>query len=162
MKYSVLLLYPDYLNDDGLETYFAHVEGDSWNDAVKAAQIEAAEANNCAPAEADDFAELITFPGHIEACPLVVVDNGMTYEAAAAAQAGASLPVGELRPDLKQISETANDFLPAEDPESVLADRDALLSAAKDVLARWGNGNMSEAMQELARVVELAEQTEGA
>lgn len=165
MKYSVLLLYPDYLNDDGLETYFAYVEGDSWNDAVKAAQIEAAEANNCAPAEADDFAELITFPGHIEACPLVVVDNGMTYEAAAAAQAGARLPVGELQPDLKQISETANDTAPRDPADLALeiaADRSALIAAAHDVIDLWATSRLAEAVNALREAVELAEQTEGA
>ena len=166
MKYSVLLLYPDYMNDDGTETYFAHVEADDVADAVKAAQIGAADANNCAPETADDFAELITFPGHIEPCPLVEVDKGaMTYEAAAAAQAGARLPGGELRPDLKQISETANDAAPrdpADLAQEIAADRSALIAAAHDVIDLWATSRLAEAVNALREAVELAEQTDHA
>lgn len=185
MKYSVLLLYPDYLNEDGTETYFCHVEGNSIADAVEAAQIEAAEANNCPPAEADDFAELITFPGHIEACPVVEIDKDSTgYETAAAAQAGASLPVEELRPDLARIANTANDFLPAEDPErdsmgnlagngyaprdpadlaqEIAADRQGLIDAGRAVIDAWATGDLAEAVNRLRETIEHAEATEGA
>lgn len=110
----------------------------------------------------------------------------MTYEAAAAAQAGARLPVEELRPDLKQISETANDADPGlsgedarqfcrdvlsvgttpRDPADlaleIAADRSALIAAAHDVIDLWATSRLAEAVNALREAVELAEQTEGA
>jgi len=185
--YTVLLLYPDYMNDNGAETYLAHVEADTVADAIKAAQAQAIAENSMDVDAANDFAEVITFPGHIEACPVVEVDKGpMTYEAAAAAQAGARLPVEELRPDLKQISETANDAGPGlsgedarqfcrdvlsvgttpRDPadlaQEIAADRSALIAAAHDVIDLWTTGRLAEAVNALREAVELAEQTEGA
>ena len=43
--YTVLLLYPDYLNDNGDETYLAHVEAAGPHEAVAAARQEAVEAH---------------------------------------------------------------------------------------------------------------------
>ena len=62
--YSVLLLYPDYANENGNDTYFAHVETANATDAVEAALQEAYEQND--EISADDFALLAVFDGHLE------------------------------------------------------------------------------------------------
>lgn len=62
MKYSVLLLYPDYLADNfGQETYFEHVEQPTIADAIKSAQeFVANEFDNAQP---DDFHPLLVLHG---------------------------------------------------------------------------------------------------
>jgi hypothetical protein len=62
--YSVLLLYPDYANENGNDTYFAHVETADATDAFEAAQQQACEQNNDIPS--DDFALLALFDSHLE------------------------------------------------------------------------------------------------
>ena len=44
--YTVLLLYPDYLNDNGDETYLAHVEAADPREAVTAARLAAADSKH--------------------------------------------------------------------------------------------------------------------
>jgi len=71
-KYSVLLLYPDYIAEEyGKETFYAFVEAESSLAAIKAAQQMAADANevyfeedtegNNDPA---DFSALLCIEGH--------------------------------------------------------------------------------------------------
>jgi hypothetical protein len=66
--YTVLLLYPDYLNDNGDETYLAHVEAADPREAVTAARQQATDANTtergCSLNNPTDMAALIVFPGH--------------------------------------------------------------------------------------------------
>jgi hypothetical protein len=62
--YSVLLLYPDYANENGNDTYLAHVETADATDAFEAAQQQACEQNDDIPS--DDFALLAIFDGHLE------------------------------------------------------------------------------------------------
>jgi len=69
-NYSVLLLYPDYLDDMGIrETYFTHVKSASPDDAVEAAQVNAFLANKKSAHEPEDFAPLAVFRGHLEMEP---------------------------------------------------------------------------------------------
>jgi len=64
MKYSVLLLYPDYMScPHGIETYFSHVEASDPKEAVSLAQEEAGEANQDRGA-AGDFHPLLCVLGH--------------------------------------------------------------------------------------------------
>ena len=61
--YSVLLLYPEYADDTGYETYYAFVEAVDPTEAVTGARREAAEQN----AEIDDptdFHPLLVIEGH--------------------------------------------------------------------------------------------------
>jgi hypothetical protein len=66
--YTVLPLYPDYLNDNGNETYLAHVKTVDPRSAVKAAQQQAVAANTdehgCNLSDPTDMAPLIVFAGH--------------------------------------------------------------------------------------------------
>jgi len=62
--YSVLLLYPDYANDTGTETYYAFVEALDPIEAVAAAQREAVTAQDGVSIESEDFAPLLVTPGH--------------------------------------------------------------------------------------------------
>jgi hypothetical protein len=74
--YSVLLLYPDYLNDSGTETYYAHVEAADEVAAVARAQALAYEAARddvtgepyCEDRE--DFVPLLVTHGHHASLPL--------------------------------------------------------------------------------------------
>ena len=68
--YSVLLLYPDYANDSGYETYYALVEAADPDEAVAAAQREAAAAQEGIEIEPDDFHPLLVTPGHHDSEPL--------------------------------------------------------------------------------------------
>jgi hypothetical protein len=68
--WSVLLLYPDYANDSGTETYFAFVEASDPIDAVARAQRQAAEAQEGIDIEPDDFAPLLVTQGHQHSEPL--------------------------------------------------------------------------------------------
>lgn len=62
--YSVLLLYPDYANDSGTETYYAFVQATDPIKAVHVAQREAVAGNDCIESESDDFVPLLVTPGH--------------------------------------------------------------------------------------------------
>ena len=68
--YSVLLLYPDYANDSGYETYYALVEAADPDEAVAAAQREAVAAQEGIEIEPDDFIPLLVTPGHHDSEPL--------------------------------------------------------------------------------------------
>ncbi len=62
--YSVLLLYPDYVDDTGYETYYAFVEASDAIDAVALAQRKASAAQDGMDIEPDDFHPLLVTPGH--------------------------------------------------------------------------------------------------
>jgi len=65
MKYTVLLLYPDYMTEDyGQETYLAWVDASDPNDAVKKAQARVAYENDATDSR-DDFFVLLVAEGHI-------------------------------------------------------------------------------------------------
>jgi hypothetical protein len=68
--YSVLLLYPDYANDNGYETYYAFVEAPDPIAAVAVAQRQAVEAQEGIEIEPDDFVPLLMTEGHHEGQPL--------------------------------------------------------------------------------------------
>jgi hypothetical protein len=68
--YSVLLLYPDYANDGGIETYYALVEASDQIEAVAQAQRQAAMAQEGVEIEPDDFAPLLVTEGHHYSEPL--------------------------------------------------------------------------------------------
>ncbi len=66
-KYSVLLLYPDYIAENyGEETYLAHVFGINPSTAVVHARIECAESNEIIEDvyDLEDFKVLAMFKGH--------------------------------------------------------------------------------------------------
>jgi hypothetical protein len=65
--YSVLLLYPDYANGSGTETYYAFVEAADPIDAVAVAQRQASGEDEHAP---DDYAPLLVIEGHHYGQPL--------------------------------------------------------------------------------------------
>jgi hypothetical protein len=62
--YSVLLLYPDYANDSGTETYYAFVEAPDELEAVAVAQRQAVAAQDGVEIAPDDFAPLLVTQGH--------------------------------------------------------------------------------------------------
>ena len=68
--YSVLLLYPDYANDSGTETYFGFVQATDPIDAVARAQRQAVAAQEGVEMEPDDFAPLLVTQGHQYSEPL--------------------------------------------------------------------------------------------
>ena len=68
--YSVLLLYPDYANDSGTETFYALVEATDPIEAVAMTQREAVAANDCIESDPEDFAPLLVTPGHHDSEPL--------------------------------------------------------------------------------------------
>jgi hypothetical protein len=68
--YSVLLLYPDHINCDGTETYYAWVDASDPIQAVAQAQREAVAANDCVENEQQDFAPLLVTEGHHHGQPL--------------------------------------------------------------------------------------------
>jgi hypothetical protein len=68
--YSVLLLYPDFANDSGTETYYAFVEASDAIEAVATAQQEAATAQESMDGDPEDFAVLLVTPGHHYSEPL--------------------------------------------------------------------------------------------
>lgn len=64
MKYTVLLLRPDYVASDfGQDTYLAHVEAGSVAEAQVLAQLEAAEADR--EEEPTDYYTLFVAAGHL-------------------------------------------------------------------------------------------------
>ena len=68
--YSVLLLYPDYANDSGTETYYAFVEALDPIEAVALAQREAVTSQEGMDGDPEDFAALLVTPGHHYSEPL--------------------------------------------------------------------------------------------
>ena len=68
--YSVLLLYPDYLDDTGSETYYAFVEATDPIEAVVVAQRQAAAAQTVEIDDPSDFATLLVTEGHHTSQPL--------------------------------------------------------------------------------------------
>jgi len=64
-KYSVLLLYPDYLSDDN-ETFLAHVEGETIDEAVNQARAEALASNPGDDVDPVDFKLIFAAAGHID------------------------------------------------------------------------------------------------
>ena len=69
-SYSVLLLYPDYANNTGNETYYALVEAVGPNEAVAVARRQAVAAQDGIEIEPDDFIPLLVTPGHHHSEPL--------------------------------------------------------------------------------------------
>lgn len=68
--FSVLLLYPDYANDGGSETYYAFVEATDPIEAIALAQRQAAAAQDGIEIEPNDFAPLLLTLGHHVGQPL--------------------------------------------------------------------------------------------
>jgi hypothetical protein len=68
--YSVLLHYPDYLDDTGYETYYAFVESSDPIDAVAAAQHQAVADQAVDIDDPTDFAPLLVTEGHHASEPL--------------------------------------------------------------------------------------------
>jgi hypothetical protein len=68
--YSVLLLYPDYANDDGTETYYALVEAPHPTAAVTLAKRQAVAAQKHVVFPPDDFTTLLVIQGHHHSEPL--------------------------------------------------------------------------------------------
>lgn len=68
--YSVLLLYPDYANDSGYETFYAFVTACDPLDAVAVARRQAVAVNDCVEIEPDDFHPLLVTEGHHVGEPL--------------------------------------------------------------------------------------------
>ena len=66
--FTVVLLYPDYMNDSGTETYICDVEAPDRERAITLAQEKASQAQGDDPPEPDDFAPLAVFlgPTHLE------------------------------------------------------------------------------------------------
>ena len=62
-RYSVLLLYPDWANDSGTETYYAFVEAPDPNAAVAEAQRQAVTTNEWTDVDPADFAPLLVTEG---------------------------------------------------------------------------------------------------
>jgi hypothetical protein len=68
--WSVLLLYPDYANDSGTETFYAFVEATDPLDAITLAQRQAADSQEGIDIEPDDFAPLLVTQEHQYGEPL--------------------------------------------------------------------------------------------
>lgn len=68
--YSVLLLYPDYANDTGHESFYAFVEACDPLDAVAKAQRQAAQAQEGIEIEPGDFTPMLVIEGHHVSEPL--------------------------------------------------------------------------------------------
>lgn len=68
LKFSVLLLYPDYLAETyGDETYFTHVKAPTVEAAIKKARAEATRANKGYVEDPADFGCLLVIEGHHKA-----------------------------------------------------------------------------------------------
>lgn len=63
-KYSVLLLYPDYMNNSGHETYYDLLKANTPENAIEQAQRNAAQANGMDNEQYEDFAALLVIRGH--------------------------------------------------------------------------------------------------
>jgi hypothetical protein len=68
--YSVLLLYPEYANDTGYETYYAFVEAPGPAEAVAAARRKALAAQDGVVFPPDDFLPLLVTAGYNYGEPL--------------------------------------------------------------------------------------------
>jgi hypothetical protein len=68
--FSVLLLYPDFVNDYGTETYYAFVEATDQIDAVAVAQRQAVAAQCIEIDDPTDFVPLLVTEGHHASRPL--------------------------------------------------------------------------------------------
>lgn len=68
--YSVLLHYPDYLDDTGYETFYAFVTAADSMEAVAVAQRQAAAAQSIEIDDPDDFQPLLVVEGHHNGQPL--------------------------------------------------------------------------------------------
>jgi hypothetical protein len=73
MKYTVLLLRPDYMASQSDDTYLAHVEAETVEDAAVRAQIEAHESDNVDNGDGEevtgsslDYAVLFITTGHLD------------------------------------------------------------------------------------------------
>jgi hypothetical protein len=66
-RYSVLLLYPDYANDTGIETFYGWTAAATPVQAVAQVQKEATAANGNEIYDPADFAPLLVMEGHVEA-----------------------------------------------------------------------------------------------
>lgn len=64
-KYTVILAYPDYMARDWCETFTSWEDTCSVEAAILSARLAALEANDMEPDEADDFAVLAVFRGHL-------------------------------------------------------------------------------------------------
>jgi hypothetical protein len=69
-SYSVLLLYPDHVNDSGRETCYAFVEAADPIEAVATAQRQAVAAHEGIDFEPEDFQPLLVTEGHHYSEPL--------------------------------------------------------------------------------------------
>ncbi|WP_422927476.1 hypothetical protein [Singulisphaera sp. PoT] len=63
-SYSVLLLYPDYANETGADTYYAFVEAPGPVEAIALARRDAAAAKDGERIEPEDLAVLLVTQGH--------------------------------------------------------------------------------------------------
>jgi hypothetical protein len=68
--YSVLLLYPDYANDSGTETFYGFVQATDAIAAVAEAKCQAVAAQDGIDIEPDDFVPLLVTQGHHHSEPL--------------------------------------------------------------------------------------------
>jgi hypothetical protein len=68
--YSVLLAYPDYLDIDGTETFYAFAEAPDWVAAVAEARRQAVAANDCVDIDPADFVPLLVTEGHHYGLPM--------------------------------------------------------------------------------------------
>jgi hypothetical protein len=68
--YSVLLLYPDYVNDSGTETFYAFVESTDAIAAVTLARRQAIAAQEGVAIDPNDFVPLLVTGGHHYSEPL--------------------------------------------------------------------------------------------
>lgn len=70
VSFSVLLLYPDYLDDTGYETFYALVNASDQESAVAIAQKQAAGAQSIEIDDPTDFHPLLVTEGHHASLPL--------------------------------------------------------------------------------------------
>lgn len=68
--YSVLLLYPDHVNDRGTETFYAFIEAADPQGAVAVAQRQASDAQEGIRIEPEEFTPLLVTEGHHVSQPL--------------------------------------------------------------------------------------------
>jgi len=68
--YSVLLLFPNYANDSGTETYYTFVEALNPSEAVFLARLKAAAAQQDMEMKPDDFVPLLMTSGHHASEPI--------------------------------------------------------------------------------------------
>lgn len=65
-EYSVLLLYPDYMQErEGTQTYYTFIKAPNSKSAAAAAKREVTRQNDMEEASEDDFLTLLVINGHI-------------------------------------------------------------------------------------------------